>query len=294
MKITVFTPTYNRAHTLKRLYESLEEQTYRDFEWIVIDDGSQDNTEELIKNIKQAQPSFPITYEKTINGGKHRAINKGVWMAEGELFYIVDSDDYLPKEALQTIKGIAEGISDDEKGEYAGLCGIRVTISDGTQIGTTFKGLILDATYLEAKEHNVSGDKADIYYTDVLKRFPFPEFDNEKFIPESVVWNKIASEGLKLRYFNIPVYCGEYLDDGLTAQGDKKIINNPKGYGLHLQQLVSYKIINRMNKWNALYKYYCLLKEETNVFQIAKNLSFNPVIFYFRMIGMRIFYRLYR
>ena len=103
MRITVFTPTYNRSYIIERLYHSLKRQTFRDFEWIVIDDGSTDDTELRFTQIQNDSNDFPIHYIKTANGGKHRAINKGVTRASGELFYIVDSDDFLPDDALEII-----------------------------------------------------------------------------------------------------------------------------------------------------------------------------------------------
>ena len=100
---TVFTPTYNRARLLKRLYESLKEQSDKDFEWIIVDDGSKDNTEEVVQGFIK-EKSIPIKYLKKENEGKHIAINVGCDMAEGELFFIVDSDDYIPKEAIEEVK----------------------------------------------------------------------------------------------------------------------------------------------------------------------------------------------
>jgi len=87
-KITLFTPTYNRAYILETLYRSIQRQTFRDFEWLVIDDGSSDNTEELVRSWMNDGNDFPIRYYKQPNGGKCRAINRGLDLAEGELFFI--------------------------------------------------------------------------------------------------------------------------------------------------------------------------------------------------------------
>ena len=102
MMITVFTPTYNRGNLLKRLYDSLCNQSFKDFEWLIVDDGSKDDTETVIANFI-AQQKLVINYLKQENGGKHRAINKGVKEAKGEYFFIADSDDRLPKEALMLV-----------------------------------------------------------------------------------------------------------------------------------------------------------------------------------------------
>ena len=102
-KITVFTPTYNRAYIIEDLYRSLQRQTYRDFEWLVVDDGSADNTKELFERWQQEYNPFPIRYVRQENGGKCRAINRGLELAEGRLFLNVDSDDYLTDDAIEKI-----------------------------------------------------------------------------------------------------------------------------------------------------------------------------------------------
>lgn len=292
MKVSIFTPTYNRAYILNALYDSLVKQTNKDFEWIIVDDGSTDNTEELVKNLCKNNNDFSIVYKKVDNGGKHRAINIGAQLAKGELFFIVDSDDKLPKESIEIILEIYNTIPPGEKVLYAGLCGLRG--SKEGYIGQTFKGDIKDLTYLESKFNNISGDKADIYFTEIIKKYPFPTYENEKFIPESVVWNTIAEDGLKLRYFNKIVYYCEYLQDGLSAMGDKKIVENPRGYGLFLNQQIKFGVINKMYKWNALYDYYQKLKGHIGVFKIAKYLGFNPIKFAMRMMGLKVFYKLYK
>ena len=103
MRITVFTPAYNRGYIIEKLYRSLQNQTFRNFEWLIIDDGSSDNTSEKIQSFIQDNNDFPIIFEKVENGGKHRAINLGVQKARGELFFIVDSDDYLTNTSLEIV-----------------------------------------------------------------------------------------------------------------------------------------------------------------------------------------------
>jgi glycosyltransferase involved in cell wall biosynthesis len=121
MLITVFTPTYNRAKLLKRLYDSLCVQTFTDIEWLIIDDGSVDNTEKIVNGFI-AENKIGIRYIKQRNGGKHRAINHGVREAKGELFFIVDSDDWLPEDSLETINKYYQGIKDDKS--FAGISGL--------------------------------------------------------------------------------------------------------------------------------------------------------------------------
>ena len=124
-KITVFTPTYNRAYIIETLYRSLQRQTYRDFEWLVVDDGSADNTKALFDAWQQEDNFFPIRYIKQENGGKCRAINHGLKLAQGELFFTVDSDDYLTDDALEKVAAWDAELPD--KAQYCGFVGNRGT-----------------------------------------------------------------------------------------------------------------------------------------------------------------------
>ncbi len=244
MKISVFTPTYNRGYLIENLYKSLKEQTFSDFEWIVVDDGSSDNTEELFMKFSEEKTQFPIYYEKVENGGKHRAINRGLKKASGELFYIVDSDDTLPPDAMQKIAEVENTIPIDEKNKFAGVCGVKA-FSTENMIGTTFNGDYLDITSLQRSQYGIAGDKAEVFYTDILRKYPFPEFNGENFITECVVWDKIAYDGYKLRFFNDIVYLAEYLDDGLSKNFCDYYQNNPKGYGLYIYQSVKFGKFNK-------------------------------------------------
>lgn len=292
MRITVFTPTYNRGYIIENLYRSLQQQSFHDFEWIVIDDGSEDNTEELINKMKKKENGFFITYIKQDNGGKHRAINRGVSLANGELFFIVDSDDYLTADSLEYIDKMERTIPADKKVEFAGICGLRGYSCEKIN-GRTFKGEILDIISLDRPQYGIYGDKAEVFYTDILKRYPFPEYDGENFITECVVWDKIAADGYKLRYFNKIVYICDYLPDGLTAHEKELKVKNPKGDGLYLYQSAQYKKITGLGKWNQFLQYYYMHRNNMKFKDIAGNLHINPVILYLRLLGMRIFYKLY-
>ena len=120
-KITVFTPTYNRAYIIEELYRSLQRQTYSNFEWVVVDDGSTDNTQSIFKQWEKENNVFPIRYVYQENGGKCRAINRGLQLAEGELFFTVDSDDYLTDDALEKIVTWESALTKDVK--YCGFAG---------------------------------------------------------------------------------------------------------------------------------------------------------------------------
>ena len=237
--ITVFTPTYNRAYIIGRLYKSLCGQTSNDFEWLVVDDGSTDGTETAIRSFIE-EDKIAIRYIRQPNGGKHRAINKGVNEARGELFFIVDSDDFLAADAIEKLSlHYAATASDDT---FAGVSGVRIT-ETGERIGGAFPFETLDCTALEIRmKYGIKGDLAEAYKTDVLKRYPFPTFDGEKFCPEALVWNRIAADGLKLRYTSEPIYICEYIADGLTAKITRIRMESPRASSTHYAELYGYDI----------------------------------------------------
>ncbi len=210
MLITVFTPTYNRAHLLGRLYESLCAQRFTDFEWLIVDDGSTDGTASLVQSFI-AKRRIDIKYLSQRNGGKHRAINHGVGQAKGELFFIVDSDDYLPADSLQ---GIATEYAKCDS-SMGGVAGLDAT-DGGKVIGSGLAQEFIECNSMEIRfKHHVTGDLAEVFKTSVMREFPFPEIDGEKFCPEALVWNRIALK-YNLRYFNKVIYIAEYQDGGLT------------------------------------------------------------------------------
>lgn len=256
VRITVFTPTYNRGSLLPHLYDSLKKQTFRDFEWVVVDDGSDDNTFELFSKWILENNDFNIKYIKVNNGGKHRAINKGLDVACGELFFIVDSDDRLPNNSLKIINEVEKTIPMSKKPLFAGVCGLKGKIN-GDSCGNTYVGdKYLDITQLERKKYNIEGDKAEVFYTELLRKYKFPEFEGERFVTECVVWDKIAYDGYKLRFFNDVVYLCEYLEDGLSYNYHSVCYSNPQGYGLYIRQSIDYGKFSRKEKWIEIYRFF--------------------------------------
>ena len=222
--ITVFTPTYNRGYIIDRLYKSLCKQTNKDFEWLIVDDGSTDNTESIIKSFKEDN-NIVIRYYKQDNGGKHTAINKALDLAEGELFFIVDSDDCLTEDAVETI------ISDLKKVRSNDLCGISYLRghTDGKVMGPPFpKDKTID-NFIDLRINGgIPGDKAEVWDTKKLRQYRFPVFPGEKFLAEGHLWYQL---GLKydMLFVNKVIYICEYLDGGLTKSGKKMRIQNPLG-----------------------------------------------------------------
>lgn len=243
IKITVFTPTYNRGYIINNLYNSLLKQKVKCFEWVIVDDGSTDNTKDLIENYIN-EKRINITYIKQSNGGKHRAINKGVEISKGELFFIVDSDDYLIEDALEKIIEWEKTLPKNNKKKFAGISGMR-KYSNGEIIGGQKNFKYIDATNLERDKYGLFGDKAEIYFTSILRKHPFPEFPKENFLTEALIWNKIAHEGFKIRWFNEAIYVCEYLTDGLSLNLENKITKNWNGYKTFLQNMI---------QWDSSYK----------------------------------------
>ncbi len=291
MRFTVFTPTYNRAYIIKNLYNSLKAQTFKDFEWVIVDDGSTDDTELLIESFIN-ENKVNINYIKTANGGKHRAINIGVKEAQGELFFIVDSDDYLISNALSKVHEVEMSILESEKSDFCGICGLKGYTSN-QMIGSSFDGEFLDITALQRDKYKIVGDKAEIFYTKVIKSYPFPEFVGEKFLTECVVWDKMAFDGFKLRFFNEIIYICDYLEDGLTKNIKATFYNSPKGYGLYIYQSTLFGKVSGVFKWEKYWNYYKTFKNKLSFVEIAKNLHQNPLSLCLRFLGIKLFYKLY-
>ena len=244
MLLTVFTPTYNRAHTLPRLYESLKRQTACDFEWLIVDDGSADNTRELVEGWIDAE-EIDIRYIYQENGGKPSAHNRGAKEALGELFICVDSDDYLTDNAVEVIKSAWTDADEGKVGiiAYKALAtGECVTeIADDN-----VKAFTLKDGY---DRHGLTGDTALVFKTEIVQRFEFPKYDGEKFIPEGYLYDMIDTVG-ELIVAREQVYICEYLDDGYTANMKRILYKNPNGYfayinnRLRIDKKVKHKLLD--------------------------------------------------
>lgn len=224
-KVTVITPTYNRGDMLERLYRSLLNQTAGDFCWLVVDDGSEDGTEALVK--KWAEEGIvKIHYQKQENGGKHRALNAGIKAVESPLTFIVDSDDYLPEDSIRTILEYHNKFA-----STPGICGYSfLRFYSSGEVNTAYFPVHEEiGTYLKVRINGgIGGDKAEVFFTDILKEYPFPEFPGEKFMPEDTVW-MMMSEKYAMVHINECVYISDYLEGGLTKSGRRMKIYSPKG-----------------------------------------------------------------
>lgn len=234
--ITILTPTYNRASLLPRLFDSLLRQTNNDFEWIVVDDGSTDDTREVVANLKEkCGGAFPMGYVYKANGGKHMAINIGTERARGELLFIADSDDLLTDDALETVANSWHDISDDKS--FAGIAGLDIAMDTREVIGSGLPQEHIDCNAIDIRyRHHVTGDMKEVFRTEVLREFPFPEFAGERFCPEQLVWFRMARR-YRLRYINKPIYIADYQPDGITAGITRARMRNPSASMLTYAEL---------------------------------------------------------
>lgn len=230
MIITIFTPTYNRQDKLFRLYESLKSQKNNDFEWLIIDDGSQDNTEEVVNSFIE-EKKITIKYIKQSNGGKHTAYNTALNYATGEYFFCIDSDDWLNENFIN--KFIKEIVESESYGYIA-----YKTDSDGNLLSKKFPKDLVETTLFDLSEvYGCSGEFSIILKTNIAKKFKFPIFKNEKFIGESVVYDRIGEQYQFTLMKEIATIC-EYQNDGLTVNYNHIMKKNPSGFCLYYMQRI--------------------------------------------------------
>lgn len=225
MTLTLFTPAYNRAHTLPRLYESLRKQTCFDFEWLIIDDGSTDGTAEAAKGFT-GEGKFPVRYVYKENGGKHTAHNLALNEARGDWFLCVDSDDTLSPTAVADILAAAHSLP-----ENTGIASYKTDL-EGTLLGRPFPE---DRRF--AKMHTLSGEFAYAFPTAWAKQFPFPTYPGERFISECVIYDRMDAKGQMLLLPKVTMPC-EYQPDGYSHGINRLMKRNPLGFCLYFLQRI--------------------------------------------------------
>jgi glycosyltransferase involved in cell wall biosynthesis len=224
-EFTVFTPTFNRADLLGHVHECLVSQTFRDFEWLIVDDGSSDGTADLVRQW-QARNQVAIVYLHQENRGKHVAFNRGVGHARGRLFLTLDSDDECVPETLERLRAHWEGIP---AGLREGFSGVTCQCMDefGNVIGTPFPRSVVDAYPTEFLcKQRITGEKWGFHRTQVLREFPFPEIAGERFVPEGLVWNRIGKR-YKVRFVSDPLRIYKLQPDGLSSSSVMLRARNP-------------------------------------------------------------------
>ncbi|MBN1797198.1 MAG: glycosyltransferase family 2 protein [Spirochaetales bacterium] len=246
---TVFTASYNRAHLLNNVFTSLTSQTYRDFEWLIVDDGSNDNTKQVVESFKN-RAHFPINYIYQSNSGKPAAFNRGVKQAGGRLFLTLDSDDTCLPSALERLHFYWKSIPARERNTYSAVT-VLCMDEKGNVVGTEFPKHTIDSNSIEIRtKYKVKGEKWGFQRTDILKKYPYPIFKGEKWIPMSTVWYKIALK-YKTRYVNESLRVYTLSDDSITVSNTR--VKNPNGTAFYYNETLAMpfsltnKIINAIN-----------------------------------------------
>ena len=229
MRFTVLTPTYNRAHTLGRVYESLCRQSFRDFEWVIVDDGSSDGTREMVSSWR---PEFPIRYFWKPNGGKHTAMNLGVKEARGEFVLFFDSDDRCTPDALERFDYHWRQIP--EPARFANLSCLCCTPA-GAIIGRSYPVPWVDAfSFADQLRYRSRGERWGINRTDVLRQYPWPE--GEPFVPEGLVWDRISRK-YAARFVNEALRVYEPSPDNLSSKMADLRASSPKATLTYYREL---------------------------------------------------------
>lgn len=248
--LTIITPTYNRANTLPRVFESLKNQTFKNFVWLVMDDGSTDNTQELIEQFT-SQANFPIQYHYHDNKHKFITVFKGIEKVKTPYFVIVDSDDAWPNDAFETLVHEVEKIKNQD--DFIGVIGHSV-YPNGEIVGDKFPLDQWDGSILEMRQkHRISGDKNGIFitktYQNELKRFNYTPFDKQCYIPQTVFFTTYDAKGIKTRFVN-KVIRTYFLDEE-----DENSVTNTRRSGKNLFGLLhgSLSILN--NYQSQLFQY---------------------------------------
>lgn len=224
--LTVFTPAYNRAHTLPRTYQSLLEQDCKEFIWLIIDDGSTDETAELVKNWQAEDNGFEIQYIYKENGGMHTAHNTAYENIHTELNICIDSDDCLAKGAVKKILKTWEEVRENG---YAGLIGLDADFQ-GKIIGQGFKANLKETTLTGYYAAGGNGDKKLVYRTDVINQYPpYPVFEGEKYVALAYKY-RLIDQDYKLAVIDEVLCNVEYQEDGSSATMWKQYVKNPRGF----------------------------------------------------------------
>lgn len=246
--LTVFTPAYNRAHTIGRTFESLCRQTSQDFEWLIIDDGSSDSTRRLVESwlsdikkdgennmegYSEKAPWLKVRYIYQKNQGMHGAHNTAYENIDTELNTCIDSDDYMPDNAVEKITGFWKNLSEDTRTKYAGIIGLDIDDKNKEIIGTSFPKGVRSTTLKGFYDRGGRGDKKLVYRTDLIKSVPpYPVFEGERYVGLNYKYGLI-DRNYELLVLNEPLVIVDYQSDGSSASMYRQYWNNPKGWSFY-------------------------------------------------------------
>ena len=285
--LTVFTPAYNRAVMLSRLYRSLCDQTCKDFEWLIVDDGSTDETASVVQSFVNEE-KINIRYIKKENGGKHTAHNLALEQAAGEWFFCVDSDDLLAEGAIAALEEKITRLNSE-----SGIIAYKEDL-DRRLLSDHFpEGLQQTQMHRLAGEFGCRGEFSLAFQTAFARRFPFPVFSGERFVTECVVYDQMDQEGIFALLPKTVTVC-EYQADGYSSDASRLMKQNPSGYCLYflqridLQQGWKQRIVHGGKYW--CFRWICRRKElkYDGKHKILVAVAIVPGMFF------RVYYKLFR
>ncbi|WP_226038101.1 glycosyltransferase family 2 protein [Aquibacillus saliphilus] len=249
-KLTVFTPTYNRAYCLDNCYESLKRQSCKDFVWLIIDDGSTDDTEALVDGWI-IEGVIEILYLKQRNQGMHGAHNTAFELIDTELNICIDSDDYMPGDAVEKILAFWNAFGNEN---VSGIIGLD-SYTDGRIIGTELPNSLRESTLFDLyQKHGVTGDKKLVYRTELTKKYPYPIFTGEKYVGLAYKYHMLDRD-YQMLLMNEVLCCVEYLNDGSSLNMLNQYRNNPQGFAFYRRELMKLPFANVLFKYRQAIHY---------------------------------------
>lgn len=280
--ITIFTSTYNRAYCLPRLYESLLSQTNHNFIWLIINDGSNDETSELVDNWMKANNPFEIRYiEKKSSGGLQRAINDAYQITSGGGYMLkIDSDDYLLPHAVEKVLSWI-----DEADKIPNCIGIGALYqtTDGILLcdkssPLRFKNGVIDANYFERHDYGLGMDTIEAYNIEIRKKYPIPIWNSEKHGPERVAFCNMSNDGYFIRWHDEVIAVVDYQKDGIS-DNFKKANSNPMSQAISFNYYSSYKHYNisQRIKYGSEFVFYSILGHNISYLKQAKAPALMPM-----------------
>lgn len=276
--VTVFTPTYNRASLLVKAYNSLKAQTCFDFEWLIIDDGSTDNTKDIVDDFI-GEKVINIRYYYQENRGQYYAHNTAAQLAEGELFTFLDSDDAYLERTVEKLLLYYNQIKNNP--DFAGVAGLKAT-NCGQIVGGEVDYTVLDCSIIDFRyKYGYKGDRLEAFRTSLIKEYLFPIYDG-KFVPNALIWNRI-SHVLKMRFFSEVVEYYEWSDTSMSRSIIKNRQSTPDAYLLYYAELSNYniplyyKIRSSINFWRFAFYSHVSFKRKVAQIGVGKSILGLPL-----------------
>jgi glycosyltransferase involved in cell wall biosynthesis len=270
VKISVLTPTFNRSHTLDRVYSSLMKQSYLNFEWIIVDDGSVDSTYQKVEYFKK-NSKFPILYLYKENSGKVRSLNYASKYLDSEFTLVFDSDDWCDSDALEVFIDTWKSLSN--KDDYCSISALKYYKSLDI-VGDSYDGHEIE-NYIDRYNEGIVGDKWEFIRTDLFKKFSYPEIPEEKYMAPSFTWIAMARY-YKTHFLNRKLSQIEYQHDGISATNISHRCKNPLGSCMVYEQYfdVSNKFYLKTKSCINYFRFYFRTKNSFNFYSFFIKFGF--------------------